>query len=333
MDRAKFSAILLTGALSYACVRTTLSAEAVSGDFSLEQAEYCVGEPILIRFSVTNGSQNDFSFFVGCDYRGTLRHRRFSFSVADSAGRNFTSESRACYGGVGTTIVLKPQETYVCYQLLTPWVHLLPPGSYRVQCETELTLGPRGSLAKSNARSLPVAVAKELSFRVVPYDRPRIVKAISRMKETRKIPAKFKRFSVDKPVGWALTDLSNKFQMGVPWTVRGDEREKAVLSGLPARWDDAYSLEYALSSNRNWLTSRAPEGFSLTFSVRNNSNKTVLHRLETSSLSINGVDVKQWPQERKSMLHEHGTRAWHRKRSRAGRNAGAVQESQPLPDR
>lgn len=282
-------------ALALIVVQLPGQAGEISGTFRLEAETYCVGEPVLVEFFVTNGSDRDFSFSVGGDYRGTLRHDRFRFRVTDQSGRDFTQTLWGNMGGLGNTIDLKPGETYRTYELLSAWTHLLPPGQYRVRCERKLALDPYGSNKERAKTARSVVVEQELLFAVTTYDRERVAASIRRMAKTREHPVPAaKRFWSRKPVGWALMDLANKLRTGVSWLSNDAAFEKAVLDKLPVQWDDHYFLEYNLRANRNWLTAQKPEELKLTFSVRNNSNKALPHGLAQSSLAVDEVNIKEW---------------------------------------
>ncbi len=259
----------------------------------------------MVEFSVTNDTETDCSFDVGGDYGGTLRHERFSFQVNDKTDRPFNQTIWDNMGGVGRTITLKPGETYISYQLLSSWVHLLPPNEYSVRCERKLALDSYEKTGDREELPAPVTIGAELSFRVIQYDRKRIAESIRRMKKTERIQSKdVKRFWGGKPVGWALSDLSNKFQLGVPRDANDDDFMEAVLSSLPIHWEDRHYLEYDLRANRNWLTAAKPEEFRLTFVVRNNSNKTLSHNLTSSTLSVRGDNLQAWSQILKGMMQE-----------------------------
>jgi len=278
----------------------------VRGAFRLKHQEYCVGEPILVEFSVTNDTETEYSFSVGGDYRGNFRDMRFSFQVNDKTDRPFNQKLLDNWGvGLGGTTTLKPGETYVSDQLLNVWVHLLPPGEYNVRCERKLARDSYGKTGDRQELPAPVTIGAEMSCRVVQYDRERIVESIRRMKMTRRSESKgVKRFLVGSSVGWALKDLSNKFQSGVAPGTNVPDFMEAVLSKLPTHWEDRYYLEYDLRANRNWLTAANPEEFRLTFVVRNNSNKTRSHNLTSSALSVGGENLQAWFHILKGMMQK-----------------------------
>lgn len=291
------SVLLAVTMASFGPARVALGGE-VTGGFRLFQQAFVVGEPILVEFSVRNGTSSNASFFEGGDYRGTLRHHQFSFHVESAAGRDFTQELQGHEGGEGDQIALKPGLTFRSWQLLGGWTHLLPPGRYRLRCARDLVADPYADPAR---RATPVAsFHQDLSFEVVPYERERIVSAVAdlhRMDASREDDVRL--FAV--PVEWAVADVNEKFQMGLASDGKEAEFEKRVLAALPATWDNRYYVEYGLSANRNWLTPEHPEDFVLTFTARNNGNAELPHGLGESTLALNESAAPGWRKALASM--------------------------------
>jgi hypothetical protein len=269
----------------------------VTGAFRLAKETFCVGEPILVDFTVANGGASPFSFEEGGDYRGTLRHSNYSFRVCNAEGRDFGQELWGNLGGLGTEIKLKPGQRFRSWQLLNGWVHLLPPGKYRVHCERRLG-GDKG-----------ITVRDDLPFEVIPYSRERILSSFAAMhaKEEEEEESDEKgvvRFFVGLPDEWAIADLDDKFATGVPDQADDRDTERLVLAALPETWDDRYFIAYDFEANRNWLTPGKPEEFRLTLRARNNGTAELPHRLAESSLSVNGVAVATWPDTVRRLLAE-----------------------------
>jgi hypothetical protein len=269
----------------------------VTAQFRLEKRSFCVGEPILIEFSVFNGSNQPYHFLAGGDYRGTLRHERFSFKVKNDAGRDFTQKIIGNHGGLGGTETIEPGKKLVDWQLLNPWTHLLPPGHYFVQCSIRLADdGPLPPKEEPRERSKSLDFSQQLEFDITGYDKLQILSVIRQLKTKESTWG-----TVDpdervnpKPLDWALDDLAEKFQTGIIYTKRDAKYERDVLFALPWVWDDRYFAEYDLGSQRNWINAETYRDAGLTFSVLNNSNHPLPLRFMESSLFVNGVEAKDW---------------------------------------
>jgi hypothetical protein len=284
-------------ALLVGCASTS-SASGISGTFRLPKYAFGVGEPIVIEFTVANGSSSDFAFWEGGDYRGTLRHEQFSFRVVSAEGRDFTRELWGNLGGECGEIRLEPGQWFRSSQLLNGWIHLLPPGQYRVHCERKLSPDP---WPESAERQGGLTIRQDLSFYVMPYSRDRIVTVIAALLLTdddlslgSDLENGEVRDVIGVPVEWAVDDLADTFG------ILGGEDE--VLSGLPEAWDDRYFIGYDFWSHGN-LVPRG-EGIQLTFSARNNGTVEIAHRLAESTLTVNDVPVPTWVDTMKRMLAE-----------------------------
>jgi hypothetical protein len=271
----------------------------VNGSFRLERSTYCVGEPISVEFLVSNDTAEDFHFNLGTDYNSTLR-QRFSFSVKNEAGSDFTRELAGWSdGGIGSHS-LKPGEKYKGRLVLNMWTHLMPPGKYGVHCRAILTdnlpAAPLHPNQTERRHSASMIFDQELRFGIVAYDRSQIVKTI---RNIRSDPS-----GTEYEAIWALEVLAQQFQTG---TVRstGDYSylEKDVLGALPQKWNDMYYDEYELKSNRNWVTGvYGPEKLVLTFSFRNNSNRPRPLTFLDSMLFVNDAKIEKWPYVVRSAL-------------------------------
>lgn len=215
--------------------------------------------------------------------------------------RTLIKSSGETWGGLSGRIALKPGDRFKTYVLLNGWTHLLCPGKYSVQCKRILSLDTSRRSHDEKAPPRIITIEQSLTFEVEEYDRNRVQATLKDMESTREINRdEFKFFSVGKPIEWAYADVANKFQMGLSYN--DAKFKEQVLSRLPKQWDNTYYLEYSLESNRNWLTAKVPEDFVLTFSVRNNSNRSLLHGLMLSRTALDGTDIPQWPYIMKTML-------------------------------
>jgi hypothetical protein len=309
---SKRKMLFLLLALSISTLDSLSAAAKVTGFFGLEKHSFCIGEPIMLEFLVTNGSSSPYSYFVGGDYRGTLRHSRFSCSVQNEQGRDFTKKLTYNLGGLGGRITLKPTETYAEWHLLNAWTHLLPPGHYHVHCQTKLTddgplpLPPPTEAAPENSelRSEPVEIAQELEFDITNYDKLRILATVRQMKiEDKRSEAKPGMIIGSKPLVWAFDDLAEKFQTGIERTADENKFESDVLFALPWTWGDRYFAEYDLGyGKRNWISTEPYKDAWLKISVLNNSNQKLPLRFKGSSLFVNDVEVNDWQQRLKRAM-------------------------------
>jgi hypothetical protein len=259
----------------------------VTGSFRLGKQVFCVGEPIPIEVLVVNDSKTPYRFFVGGDYRGTLRHSRFSFTVRNTRGRDFTRKQEQNQGGLGQTVTVEAGRKEAWWQLLNPWTHLLPPGHYRVRCLTRLAddsvVLPSGE--ESRERSKPIEILEELQFEITPYSKAQILTALDQLKT---------KESVWGAIDWAWWDIGDKFQAQIVRTEDDSRFEKDVVAALPRTWNDRYFMEYELTSDPNRAAAKSPEDFWLTFSVLNNSNRSLPTGVDASLLLVNGREPETW---------------------------------------
>ncbi len=300
--RPGWRTILVLAALLGARGGPVATAADVQGSFRLLRTTYVVGEPVVVEFSLTSAWDCPFLFSEGGDYRGTLRHARFSFRVTDGAGRDFTGARDEHEGGEVREIVLAPTQAFRSWQLLNGWTHLLPPGNYRVHCERTLALDTAGGSLRGLASRVSRRVAADLSFEVTPYARARIVSAIAELHALDVACRDDVETFFGVPVEWAVADVRQKLELGPLQLGNGAVFERAVLDALPERWDDRRYVAYGFRENRNWVTRGAPEAFELTLTARNDARVPLPHRLEESTLLVNGTPVPRWPERVRELL-------------------------------
>jgi hypothetical protein len=137
-----------------------------------------------------------------------------------------------------------------------------------------------------------VTIEGKLRFTVKHYDFKKLKKALLALgSKDRQEREGVKRYSI-RQIHWALSDVSRKFNMW-PSSATKDLR-KEVIKNLPQKWDDKYYLEAHIDFNRNWLTGSEPEEYTLTFTIFNNSNKTLESGVLGSRVYIDGEELKNW---------------------------------------
>ena len=171
--------------------------------------------------------------------------------------------------------------------LLSPRAHLLPPGDYVVEINRKLNIDYEPS-----AEVAPVTIDGKLQFTVKHYDFKKLKKALLALgSKDRQEREGVKRYSI-RQIHWALSDVSRKFNMGPSSATKNLRAE--VIRHLPQKWDDRYYLEAHLDYNRNWLTESDPEEYTLTFTIFNNSNKTLESGVLGSRVYVDGEELKEW---------------------------------------
>ncbi|MCX7044055.1 MAG: hypothetical protein NTX50_01025 [Candidatus Sumerlaeota bacterium] len=267
----------------------------ITGTFRFQKDEYCVGEAMWIEFIVENGTDKDYCFYEGSDYRcWPSRHTRYYFQITDEAGREYVCLGHDNMGGIGNTHTLKPGNKAISYQLLNSWAPLLSPGQYRVSCRR--TLEDAHWRTKSEMRSLStsVTISQEIPLHITEYDRDKVAIA-SAKSESAWFEEKPQGFTVIefKQHGWMLSDLAEKFHFGASLKTQNRRLQEFLQNHLPERWDDWYFMQYEWHENRNWLTASNPEEYILAIRVWNASKKTLAHELARSSMTINGTRLAQ----------------------------------------
>jgi hypothetical protein len=297
--------LMTVGIASVAVAKVDLSAlpsreteGGLTGNFRLQKDVYLVGEPIFARFEVVNRGQVPFPFVeFGASYY------QFSTAVRNKEGRDFTKPLPGYLTGFVTTISLKPRgERYVRDVLVSSRARLLPPGDYVVEISRTLEHRALDRILESarivesdsepSGEAASVTVEARLHFRVKAYEPNELKKCLAVLaREDHEA-----RQGVRRVFGWnvngALLDVSQKLNMGLSSATEGLREE--VIKNLPQKWDDKYYLEALIDFNRNWLTGSDPEEYILTFTITNNSNKTLESGVLGSSVYVDGKEIKDW---------------------------------------
>ena len=102
--------------------------------FAPEKAEYFLGEPTYVLFTLKNEGTEEILFGSGSDYRGTSRPLQFQFRAWDEAGNEVPDPDpmENYMGGIGGLRGVKPGETYERLLLLQAWCRFESAGTYRV---------------------------------------------------------------------------------------------------------------------------------------------------------------------------------------------------------
>lgn len=257
----------------------------LAGGFRLEKRTYCVGEPIFAVFEVTNDGELPFTF-AAYSVRAN-RAAQFIVSIRNAAGKRLKPPPLGLCGGRGYRRTIKPRGgEYVEYFLLSRWAHLLPPGEYVARAARKLRLGWDSEEGPTFRGTV--------SFTVEPYDYEKIKSSVLDLLPKRQRGPRGTRFG--RPIYRALHDVAATFDMPVNvygWK-RDEELVRKVASLLPEAWDDRCYLEPNLVWNRNWVTVSRPEEYTLTFSVRNNSNEALPSGIAGSRLYVDGEEVEAW---------------------------------------
>ena len=265
------------------------SAPKLRGSFRLEKNTYCVGEPIFAIFEAVNEGDTSLTFWVGGveSGRSCVRQSRFAVTVEDDSGRLYEPPPAGIGSGRSGRVMLEPGGGLSEYLWLSGWTRLLPPGKYTARAVMFLRSGMGDEFG-----GLPIRGS--MAFTVVPYDYEKMKAAILRLPED---PRPSKETTSLKPVHWALMHVARTFN--ISYTVDSKDalrtrQVKRIASELPKEWDDRFYLEPELVCNRNWLTAASPEEFTATFSVRNNSRKSLPTGIPESRLYIDGNEVGTW---------------------------------------
>ncbi len=85
----------------------------LAAGFMPDRAKVMLGEPVFLTFAVRNASAATFKFAVGGDYRGVVRHTRFSVVATDANGSKVKDpHPEGDWGGFGGTRSVEPQGLY-----------------------------------------------------------------------------------------------------------------------------------------------------------------------------------------------------------------------------
>ena len=102
--------------------------------FAPEKAEYFLGEPAYVRFSLKNEGENGIPIEIGLDYYDASRPLQFKFKAWDEAGNEVPDPDplESSTGSKETHKKLKPGETHERRLLLQSWCRFESVGTYRV---------------------------------------------------------------------------------------------------------------------------------------------------------------------------------------------------------
>lgn len=178
---------LRSGLLLLACLGCALGAEevrltkvyqadgaSIEAGFVPDQSQIILGQPVFITFTVANRSEKPYSFFVGGDNRGSVRHNNFRITAVDADGKPVKDPySYQHHGGKGNDVTLAKGQTYTERLFLGHWCALERPGEYAVTCQRKL-----GDIGQGQ-KSPPVEVVTDFRLKILPYDRQAIRKVIA----------------------------------------------------------------------------------------------------------------------------------------------------------
>jgi len=132
----------ISGPLTVRITTPPLGKLRLEGGFSLAKTNYFTGEPIWVTFAVTNTGAITACFPDGGRFEGAGRDGRYSISATRDNGQAVGEpvQPMGIYGGLGTTWVLKPGETYSREVLANFWCAFTNAGRYALTCKRTLNL-------------------------------------------------------------------------------------------------------------------------------------------------------------------------------------------------
>ena len=142
----------------------------LAGVFSLPKTDYFLFEPIHAEFRLTNKGNAQVRFPTGCDYAGTGRHERFSFTAVDDKGVRVKDPviPSGMGGGLGGNMGVKPGETYTEMLLVNQWCAFERPGKYTLTCKRTVNIvtgGASSDLQEAMLPALPVETTFAITIR------------------------------------------------------------------------------------------------------------------------------------------------------------------------
>lgn len=143
------------------------------------QADYALGEPVVLEFVVRNASGNDFHFGI---VEHTLWGFRFNPMGAARDRLERREEDRARTDGGPTPYSVGPGRSLRKRILLGRYLTFKAPGTYRVLCEIDAPITrPRRRGEPSNRRRDYLSVSQEVEIVIGPFDRQKVVAAADRL--------------------------------------------------------------------------------------------------------------------------------------------------------
>jgi hypothetical protein len=102
-------------------------------EFIPDKPEFTAGEPVVVTLRITNVGQRDFAFVQGGRQRGA-RDNQFDFSARRNGGIAVPDSGNPLhFGGLGSTVKLKPSENHEIKVDLTKWFEFEPNSHYQLR--------------------------------------------------------------------------------------------------------------------------------------------------------------------------------------------------------
>lgn len=148
----------------------------IAAGFEPDDASIVLGQPTFLTFTVTNRGNQPYSFVIGGDNRGSIRHNNFHITAVDEEGQAVKDPySYDNFGGIAREITLEPGDTHTERLFLNHWLAFEQPGKYRVTCQRTLeNYGSQPQFSK-------LAIQSEFPLEVLPYDRTKMQQAIDKL--------------------------------------------------------------------------------------------------------------------------------------------------------
>lgn len=141
----------------------------ISAGFAPDKAEIILGQPLFLTYTVINKSDKLFSFWVGGDIRGSVRHNNFRITAYNKNGKQVKDPySYNHFGGPCWTVELKKDESYTERLFLNHWCEFESSGIYKVTCERILNSGHQ------SPKHPVILTSSTFQVKVKPYDKDRM---------------------------------------------------------------------------------------------------------------------------------------------------------------
>ena len=148
----------------------------IEAAFMPDKTEILLGEPLFITFCVKNSGHKPYSFFIGGDNRGSVRHNSFHITAVDVNGLSVKDPySYDNMGGRGNCITLEHGESYAERLYLGHWCAFEKSGGYTVTCERTLNEHFSGHT------QIRIVVSFEIN--ITPYDEKKMRRVIDELGE------------------------------------------------------------------------------------------------------------------------------------------------------